>query len=113
MKRVAIIAGGRTPFVKAGTALAEYGPLALATHTVRGLLDRSQVDPGLLRTIVFGTVIPEPGKPNLAREVILGAKLPGSIEGQTISSYCITGLRTITAVTEAIASGRIEAGIAD
>ena len=37
--RTAIIAGGRTPFVKAGKALAKYGPLALATHAIRNLSD--------------------------------------------------------------------------
>ena len=38
--------------------------------------------------------------------------LPKSIEAQTISSYCITGLRAITAIADAIATERIEVGIA-
>jgi acetyl-CoA acetyltransferase len=40
-QRVAIVAGVRTPFVKAGQAFATLGPLALAKHTVRGLLEHS------------------------------------------------------------------------
>jgi len=110
--RVAIIAGARTPFVKSGKAFKDLGPLRLAAHAVRGLIDRHKVDPGKLDAISFGVVVPEPGKPNLAREVVFAADLPRSIEAQTISSYCITGLRTITAVAEGILSGRIEAGIA-
>jgi len=43
--RVAIVAGARTPFVKAGRAFASLGPLALAKHAVRGLLDRHNIDP--------------------------------------------------------------------
>jgi len=110
--RVAIVAGVRTPFVKAGKGLHELGPLALAREAVGGLLERHDVDPAGLDTLVFGAVVPEPGKPNLAREVVLEGGLPSSIEAQTISSYCITGLRTITAVAEGIATGRIEAGVA-
>jgi acetyl-CoA acetyltransferase family protein len=112
MKRVAIIAGARTPFVKAGKAFAKMGPLALAKHAVQGLLERHDVDPSGLDAIAFGVVVPEQGKPNLAREIVLETELPRDIEAQTISSYCITGLRTVTAIAEGIAAGRLEAGIA-
>jgi acetyl-CoA acetyltransferase family protein len=110
--RVAIVAGARTPFVKAGQAFAKLGPLALATHAVRGLVSRHQVDPGGIEAIAFGAVVPERGKPNLAREVVFEAGLPASIEAQTVSSYCITGLRSATIIADAIARGRISAGIA-
>src|SRR5437867_7154536 len=110
--RVAIIAGARTPFVKAGQAFAKLGPLALATHAVRGLVERHHVDPSGIEAIAFGAVVPEPGKPNLAREIVLEMGLPASIEAQTVSSYCITGLRTATIIADAIEIGRIDCGIA-
>src|SRR5207249_11811066 len=110
--RVAIVAGARTPFVKAGKAFASVGPAALAKHAVRGLLDRHNVNPDGIDAIAFGAVVPERGKPNLAREIIFEAGLPPHIEAQTVSSYCITGLRTATLIADAIADGRISAGIA-
>src|SRR5256886_7285917 len=110
--RVAIIAGARTPFVKAGQAFAKLGPLALATHAVRGLVERHHVDPSGIEAIAFGAVVPERGKPNLAREIVFEAGLPPHIEAQTVSSYCITGLRTATIIAEALSDGRISAGIA-
>jgi len=110
--RVAIVAGARTPFVKAGQAFAPLGPLALAKHAVRGLLDRHDVDPKGIDAMAFGVVVPERGKPNLAREIVLETGLSGGIEAQTVSSYCITGLRTATLIADAIACGRISAGIA-
>jgi acetyl-CoA acetyltransferase family protein len=110
--RVAIVAGARTPFVKGGQAFAPLGPLALAKHAVRGLLDRHDVDPNRIDAMAFGAVVPEPGKPNLAREIVLETGLPAGIEAQTVSSYCITGLRTATVIADAIARGRISAGIA-
>src|SRR5260221_11585039 len=109
-KRVAIIAGVRTPFVNAGQAFAKLGPLALGVHAVRGLLEKHRVDPSIVESIAFGAVVPEPGKPNLAREIVFEAGLPASIEAQTASSYCITGLRTATIIADAIARGRIEVG---
>jgi acetyl-CoA acetyltransferase family protein len=112
MERVAVVAGARTPFVRAGKAFASLGPLALAQHAVRGLLERNSVDAGLVEAIAFGVVVPERGKPNLAREIVLEMGLPARIEAQTISSYCITGLRTATVIADAIARGRIECGIA-
>jgi acetyl-CoA acetyltransferase family protein len=110
--RVAMVAGARTPFVKSGKAFATLGPSILANRAVRGLLDRHNVDPDRIDAIAFGAVVPERGKPNLAREIVLESGLPARIEGQTVSSYCITGLRTATIIADAIADGRISAGIA-
>src|SRR5258706_15389682 len=95
-RRVAIVAGARTPFVRAGKAFASKGPLALARHAVRGLIERHRVDPEKLDAMAFGPVVPEPGKPNLAREVVLEQGLPRRIGAQTVPSDCTTGLRPIT-----------------
>jgi acetyl-CoA acetyltransferase family protein len=111
-QRVAVVAGARTPFVKAAQAFATLGPLALAKHAVRGLLERHEVDPAGIDAMAFGVVVAEPGKPNLAREIVLETGLPAGIEAQTVSSYCITGLRTATIIADAIGRGRISAGIA-
>ncbi|MEO6324097.1 MAG: thiolase family protein [Thermoanaerobaculia bacterium] len=111
-RRVAIIAGARTPFVRAGKDFAAKGPLSLARHAVRGLLDRHGIDPAIIEAMAFGAVVPERGKPNLAREIVLEEGLPARIEAQTVSSYCISGLRAVTIIADAIARGRIEAGIA-
>jgi acetyl-CoA acetyltransferase family protein len=112
MERVAIVAGARTPFVRSGKAFAELGPLELAKHAVSGLLKRHRVDAERVDSIAFGVVVPERGKPNLAREIVLESGLPASIEAQTLSSYCITGLRAATVIADAIARGRIQCGIA-
>jgi acetyl-CoA acyltransferase len=69
------------------------------------------VNPAGIEAIAFGAV-PEKGKPNLAREIVLEAGLPAGIEAQTVSSYGITGLRTATIIADAIAPGRIGCGIA-
>ena len=111
-QRVAIVAGGRTPFVKYGKDFKDVGSLALGVHAVRGLIDTHDIDPDTMDAIAFGTAVGEPGKSNLAREIIFEADLPRHIEAQTISSYCIAGLRAITSIADAITGGRIDAGVA-
>lgn len=111
-RRVAIIAGGRTPFVKSGRDFADLSPMRLATRAVSELVARTSVDPEAIDALALGVVLPEPGKPNLAREVVFDAGLPNSIEAATISSYCISGLRAVTTIAEAIETGRIDVGIA-
>jgi acetyl-CoA acetyltransferase family protein len=110
--RVAIVAGARTPFVKSGKEFASMGPLALAKHAVQGLLERHRINPENVDALAFGAVVPERGKPNLAREIVLETGLPARIEAQTVSSYCITGLRSATIIADAISEDRIEAGSA-
>ena len=111
-RRVAIVAGSRTPFVKAGTAFRDLGPLKLACHAVKGVLAEHEIDPEAIESLAYGVVLPEPGRPNLAREIVFEAGLATRTEAQTISSYCIGGLRTLTVVAHAIARGRIEVGVA-
>jgi acetyl-CoA acetyltransferase family protein len=112
MKRVAILAGIRTPFIKAKKAFANIGPLELGAHTVQGMLERHAVDPMDVEAFAFGVVVPEFRIPNPAREIIFRLGLPAHIEAQTLSSYCITGLRSITAIADAITLGRITMGLA-
>jgi len=112
MSRVAIVAGMRTPFVKSGKAFNDLGPLRLARESLRGLVETHDVAPDMIEAIAYGVVVPERGKPNLAREIVFAERWPSEIEAQTISSYCITGLRTLAAISDAIQIGRIECGIA-
>ena len=56
-QRLAIVAGVRTPFVKAGQAFATLGPLALAKHAVRGRTEGTTmsrtIHPHALRTLAL------------------------------------------------------------
>src|SRR5262249_1719932 len=70
-RRVAIVAGARTPFAKAGKAFASLGPLALAKHAVYGLLERHHVDPAEIEALAFGVVVPDNGTPHLAHAIHL------------------------------------------
>jgi len=111
-KRVAIIAGTRTPFVKAGTVFKKYSALELAVFSVTGLLETHKIQPGSVAELVFGIVIFDPKIPNIAREIVFNTDLPSSVRAHTVSNNCITGIHAISAIYDSISSGRSEMGIA-
>lgn len=111
-RRVAIVAGARTPFAKAGTKLRGHSALELARHSVDGLLDRHSLDPGSIDEMVYGIVVLDPRRPQFAREVGFASKLPSSTPAWTVTDNCITGTTAMMAIADAIRHGRIESGIA-
>ena len=111
-RRVAVVGGLRTPFVKAGTYFKDLSPLAMSTHVVAEMLARYGVEAESLDDIVWGRVIHDPRISNIAREIVLDLRLPAHIRGYMVSNNCITSAHAIANLAEAIAGGRSEAGIA-
>lgn len=112
LTRVAIIAGTRTPFVKANTVFKNHTALDLGVHSVKGLLEMHNVSPESLDEVVYGIVILNPRVPNIAREVVFKTALPSNVRAHTVSNNCITGIHAITAIYDSIMDGRTEIGIA-
>ncbi|MFN8389507.1 MAG: acetyl-CoA C-acyltransferase [Bdellovibrionota bacterium] len=111
-ERVAVIAGARTPFVKAATAFKDYTMQQLGVHVLKGLVERAQLKPEALDEFVFGAVLLDPRTPNWAREILFAAGLPKTVYAHAVSNNCISGLVALTAVAERIALGRSHVGIA-
>ena len=110
--RVAVVAGARTPFTKAGAQLRKHRALELGAHAVDGLLDTADVDPNIVDTLVFGIVVVDARVPHLAREVNFASRLPDSTRSLTITDNCITSASGIELVVDSIRAGRAEVGIA-
>jgi acetyl-CoA acyltransferase len=109
MKAV-ISAYARSPFhfAKKG-ALAEVRPDSLAAGVVRGLLQRTDLDPALLEDIVLGCAYPEASQGNnLARIVGLLAGLPHEVGGMTVNRFCGSSMQAVH-----IAAAQIEAGMGE
>ena len=108
--RVAIIAGVRTPFGRRGGGLAQRSALELGVACVRELVART----GLAREIervVFGQVVPSLQAPNVARELLLDAGLPPTVDAHSVSRACTTSYVAAIELARAIAAGDIDAGI--
>lgn len=111
-RRVAIVAGARTPFAKAGSKLRGYSALDLARRAVDGLLDKHALPPSSIDEMVYGIVVLDPRRPQFAREVAFASQLPSSTPAWTVTDNCITGTTAIMAIADSIRYGRAESGIA-
>jgi acetyl-CoA acyltransferase len=110
--RVAIVAGVRTPFAKAGTILKSMTAIELGRLCVAELVQRSNLDTDELDTLVFGTVVPSVVAPNIAREVALLPMLPKGIPAVTVGRACASANQAITDAADQIALGHAEVAIA-
>jgi acetyl-CoA acyltransferase len=111
-RRVAIIAGVRTPFAKAGTTLKALSAIELGKIAVSELVHRSDLDPASLDLIAFGTVIPSVLAPNIAREIALMPLLPKKVDAWSVSRACASANQAITDAADQIALGHAQIAIA-
>ncbi len=111
-RRVAIVAGLRTPFAKQGTAFKDLSALDLGKLVVAELLQRTGLEPKQVQQVVYGQVIPSLSVPNIAREIVLGTGMPRSIEAYSVARACATSYQSTVNVAEAIYAGVIDCGIA-
>lgn len=110
--RVAIVAGCRTPFVKAGTLFQKMSVVDLAGVAVRELVARTAIDPREIELSVFGVVVAQPDALNLGREVVFRASLPMAAVGTTVNLACASSNRAITFGAEAILRGECQVVLA-
>src|SRR3954470_15381281 len=111
-RRVAIVAGLRTPFARAGTTLKSLSAIDLGKRIVAELIQRSEVDPKSVEAVVYGTVVPSVIAPNIAREVSLLPMLPKGVQAFTVSRACASANQAITDAADQIALGHADVIIA-
>ncbi len=111
-RRVAIVAGLRTPFAKQWTAYREVSALDLANIVVAEMLQRIDLDPNEIQQVVYGQVVPSVEAPNIAREIVLATGMPKDIEAYSVSRACATSYQSTVNVAEAIMAGAIDTGVA-
>jgi len=112
-RRVAVIAGCRTPFARSGTVFRDLSAVELGKACVRELLERTEVDPASIGAVVMGQVVPSVKVPNLAREVGLGAGLlPKEVPAHTVNRACASASQAIADVAAEIRLGHLDVGIA-
>ncbi|MDQ3139012.1 MAG: acetyl-CoA C-acyltransferase [Gemmatimonadota bacterium] len=111
-RRVAIVAGLRTPFAKSGTIFRDVSATALARHVARELLVRSEVDGREIDEVIFGQVVPSVKVPNVAREVSLLPQLLPSVPAYSLNRACASAAQAITNAADQIALGHADTVLA-
>src|SRR5438105_9417553 len=107
-RRAAVVAGLRTPFVRAGTDFAQLDVLELARSVTVELLQRSGLRPADVDHVIYGNVVRPVEYTNIARELVLAAGLPRTTPADTVTLACASSCQAITD-----AANLIERGYAD
>ncbi|MEI6205935.1 MAG: thiolase family protein [Desulfuromonadales bacterium] len=110
MRNAYILAAYRTPGCRAKKGkLKDVRPDDLAAAAIRGLLERTGIDPHDVEDIIIGCAFPEGEQGmNFARVAAMKAGVPVEVPAQTVNRFCSSGLQTIATAAE-----RIMAGFAD
>jgi acetyl-CoA acyltransferase len=111
-RRIAIIAGVRTPFARSGTALKDLTAIDLGRAAVGELVQRTSLDTGTVDLLVYGTVIPSVIAPNIARELALMPHFPRTVQAYTVGRACASSNQAITDAADQIALGHADVAIA-
>src|SRR5574338_772628 len=107
-RRVAIVAGLRTPFARANTVLKDVDGVDLARHVARELLYRTELEGHLVDEVIWGQVVPSPLVPNVAREVSLLPQFPPSVPAYTLNRACASGAQAVQNAADQIAVGHAD-----
>ena len=109
---VMIVDGVRTPIGRMGGALSGFRPEELAAMAIKGLIEKTKIDPAILDDVLIGHACTNNAAVNIARWALLKAGVPVSVPGQTVERQCGSGLQTINSAAALILSGMGEAYIA-
>jgi len=107
MKKAYILAAYRTPGCKAKKGkLKDVRPDDLAAAAIKGLLERSGINPLDVEDIIIGCAFPEGEQGmNFARVAAMKAGVPVEVPAQTVNRFCSSGLQTIASAAERIMAG--------
>jgi len=110
MSKAYILAAYRTPACRAYKGKFKgVRPDDLAAVAIKGLVERTAIDPMDVEDVILGCAFPEAEAGwDVARVAALKAGLPYQVSGLTINRLCSSGLQSI-----ALAADRINAGQAD
>jgi acetyl-CoA acyltransferase len=110
MKNVVIAGYCRSPFTPAGKGrLSKVRPDDLTAQVVKGLIDKTRVNPHDIEDLILGCGFPEGEQGlNVARLIVHLADLPISVAGMTLNRLCGSSMQSIH-----IAAGAIQLNAGD
>jgi acetyl-CoA C-acetyltransferase len=106
MAEAYIVDAVRTPVGRRGGGLSQVHPADLGAHSLKALVERTDVDPGAVEDVVFGcvdTIGPQAG--DIARTCWLAAGLPDHVPGTTIDRQCGSSQQAVHFAAQAVMSG--------
>jgi len=113
MTSAVIVEAIRTPLGKRNGKLKDWHPVDLAAETLKALVERTGVDPGLVDDVVMGCVmqVGEQGV-NIARNAVLAAGWPETVPGTTIDRQCGSSQQAAHFAAQGVIAGAYDVVVA-
>src|SRR3989304_1291251 len=92
MKEVVIVDAARTPVGNHGGVFRDVDAKELARTVIRGLLDRTRIDPAKIDEVIFGCIAQPSDAPNITRVAALMAGVPKEVPAYTVARNCDSGM---------------------
>jgi acetyl-CoA C-acetyltransferase len=105
MKDVVIVDAVRTPVGNHGGVFRDVDAKVLATTVIRGILERTRIDPAAISEVIFGCIAQPSDAPNLARVVALMAGIPKEVPAYVVARNCDSGMDAIVQAWRSIQVG--------
>jgi acetyl-CoA C-acetyltransferase len=105
MKDVVIVEAARTPIGRFMGVLSPFSAVQLGTMAVKGVLDRSQIDPSLIEMVIMGNVVQAGSGQNPARQCSIHAGIPVEAGAMTLNMVCASGLQAANIAFRSIQAG--------
>ncbi|PPI99959.1 acetyl-CoA C-acetyltransferase [Nocardia nova] len=112
MREMVICEPVRTPIGRFGGSLRTLGAADLGEVALRGLLERTGLDPEAIDDVVLGNCYPSSEAPAIGRVVALNAGLPVRVPGMQVDRRCGSGLQSVLQAGMQIATGTAEVVVA-
>jgi acetyl-CoA C-acetyltransferase len=105
-RRVYIVDGSRTPFIKARGKPGPFKATDLAVAAGRPLLARQPFSPAEFDEVILGCVMPGPNEATIGRVTALRLGCGERVPAWTVQRNCASGMQSIDTAAQNIASGR-------
>ena len=86
-------------------------PEDLLDAALKGVIERSGIDPKLIEDVAVGNVLPPGSGATVARMASLHSGIPDTAGLNTVNRQCSSGLQTVVQIANAITTGQIDIGI--
>lgn len=105
-KKIFIVDGTRTPFLKAKGPRGPFTASDLAVQAGRDLLSRQPFSPTEIGEVVLGCMLPSENEANIARIVALRLGCGKKVPAYTVQRNCASGMQSIDSAIKDIQLGR-------
>ncbi|OBG84836.1 acetyl-CoA acetyltransferase [Mycobacterium sp. E136] len=105
MREAVICEPVRTPIGRYGGMFKSLTAVDLGVTALKGLLDRTGIDPAAVEDVILGHCYPSSEAPAIGRVVALDAGLPVTVPGMQVDRRCGSGLQAVIQACMQVASG--------